>query len=158
MTTTDHHARQRTANAQRLQDGVEAFVRAFQLHRSTHTTPCGQPISLTEAHALSELCDSDTITNAELADRLQLDKSTVSRLVSALERRGWVERTPNPAEWRSKFVQLTDDGRAACDRLRHARRRTFEGVLAQLPGEQHDQVVVAIEHLTRAALTARADS
>lgn len=71
-----------------LEERLIAFVRAFGLHQPDRT-PCGEPISVSQAHALTELSVHD-LNQAELARRLRLDRSVVSRLADALEERGWL--------------------------------------------------------------------
>lgn len=74
-----------------LQASLIALIRAFRLHHP-EKTPCGQSVSVAEAHALMELIQAVLLSQGELAKRLSLEKSTVSRLVSILEKRGWIER------------------------------------------------------------------
>ena len=74
-----------------LEDRVAAFVRAFGLHRPD-LTPCGEPVAVSQAHALGEMASTGPLAQWELAAALGLSKSTVSRLVGQLEERGWVVR------------------------------------------------------------------
>ena len=48
----------------------------------------------------------------ELAELSMLTKPTVVHMVDELERLGYVERRPDPADGRAKLVVLTDRGRA----------------------------------------------
>lgn len=57
------------------------------------------------------------LTMSELAGRVVLSRTRVSRLVDELVRAGLVAREPNPDDGRSSFAQLTDEGRR---RLREA--------------------------------------
>lgn len=54
---------------------------------------------------------------ADLVARTFRDKAGVSRLVSALEGRGWVTRQTDPADKRRRRVHLTEAGRAQEGRL-----------------------------------------
>ena len=54
----------------------------------------------------------------ELAERAQLTKQTLVYLVNELERVGYVERVPDPADGRAKLVRPTAKGRAAVDEAR----------------------------------------
>jgi DNA-binding MarR family transcriptional regulator len=49
------------------------------------------------------------IRQRELWTRLDLDKSTISKMLTRLEEMGWVRRTrsPRPGEWRNKIVFVT---------------------------------------------------
>jgi DNA-binding MarR family transcriptional regulator len=52
-------------------------------------------------------------TIGALADRLEVTQQAVSKSVADLERRGYVDRTPDPDDARARRVALTDRGRAA---------------------------------------------
>ena len=53
------------------------------------------------------LLNTDEMTQGQLGERLYLEKSSVSRLVAGLERRGWVVRTKSPHDSRHKLVSPT---------------------------------------------------
>ena len=62
----------------------------------------GLSVSLSQAYAIHEL---------DHAERLFLEKSTVSRMVADLENKGLVERERDPNNRRSYRLRLTDAGR-----------------------------------------------
>ena len=66
-------------------------------------------LSLTQLRVLGILRDR-RIRMSELADYLGLDKSTISGLVDRAEKRGLVQRAPNPADGRAVDVFLTAAG------------------------------------------------
>jgi DNA-binding MarR family transcriptional regulator len=123
-----------------LQDQIVAFIRAFGLHRPDQTA-CGQPVSVSEAHALMELADRVSLRPAELAQRLRLEKSTVSRLVRQLENRDWVAREPDLADGRAVQLRLTVAGRTAAEKLARARAEKFDALIRALPEDQRDQII-----------------
>lgn len=57
--------------------------------------------------AILLLINGDAVTQGELGERLYLEKSSVSRLVDGLVRRGWVVRTRAPGDNRHKLVSPT---------------------------------------------------
>ena len=132
-----------------LQERVVALVRVFGLHRPDRT-PCGQPVSVSEAHALMELARAQPVTQNELAARLRLEKSTLSRLAGQLEARGWIERARDPGDGRALRVRLTEGGEHAARRIGEARREKFATVLAQIPRDERDAVLRALDVLTEA--------
>jgi DNA-binding MarR family transcriptional regulator len=129
-----------------LERRLVAFVRAFGLHQ-TERTPCGEPISVSQAHALTELA-AQPLSQAELARRLRLDRSVVSRLADALEERAWLRRERHPQDQRAVQLVLTDRGRAAADRLAGARRARLAMLLDGVPAAERDNVLRALEVLT----------
>jgi DNA-binding MarR family transcriptional regulator len=141
----------REAEIDRLQGSFEGVVRALGLLRPD-TTPCGQPMSITEAHAIAELERAGSLTQNGLALALGLQKSTISRLVDQLVDRDLAVRTPNPADQRSVLVSLTTGGADRARRLADARRALFATLLERL--EPADRRIV-VEGLTRLSEAAR---
>ncbi|TDD56483.1 MarR family transcriptional regulator [Nonomuraea terrae] len=132
-----------------LQDAVSRFVRAFGLHQPDRT-PCGQPVPVSEAHALGELAREGALRQSELAHRLRLEKSSTSRLVTQLINRGWAERTPAPDDGRGVLVRLTPEGANAAQRLAEARAARFAALLDRVPEGERATVLHALQVLTEA--------
>lgn len=83
-------------------------------------------ISLTWYDVLLELNGAGgELRMQELAHRVVLSRTRVSRLVDELERRGLVCREPDPDDGRSVRACITPDGRAA---LRAAAPRYLAGI------------------------------
>src|SRR5215210_899108 len=55
--------------------------------------------------------DDDGTRVSELAARAQITKQSMAELVAHLERHGYVERVPDPADGRAKLVRATPRGR-----------------------------------------------
>ena len=66
--------------------------------------------------ALSEAEDRQ-LRQVELADRVTISVSGLSRLVDRIERDGLVRRVSCPSDRRSFFVELTDEGAAMLERM-----------------------------------------
>jgi len=132
-----------------LQEGVVDFVRAFGLHRPDRT-PCGKPLSVSEAHALMELDGRESVSQSELASALRLEKSTVSRLVSQLIARGWVERGRDDDDGRVRRLRLSDRGARVAAEVAGARREKFESLLARIPDTERTSVQRALRVLVDA--------
>jgi len=126
-----------------------AFIRAFGLHQPDQT-PCGQPIPVAEAHALTELARAEPLSQNDLVRRLRLEKSTVSRLVGNLLSRGWMERTRDPEDGRAVQLRLTEQGKQAAAQLIAARSAKFSRMLAALPEDQRGQVIQSLKLLVEA--------
>lgn len=58
-----------------------------------------------------------------LAELLAVDMSVTSRQVTHLAERGWIDRSPDPADRRSRILRLTPEGRS---RLAELSDRTAE--------------------------------
>src|SRR5215212_2342176 len=132
-----------------LQEQLIALIRAFGLHRPDQT-PCGEPVAVAEAHALMELAHGAPLSQNDLAARLQLEKSTVSRLVGILETRGWIARVRSAQDGRARELHLTDTGRQIAADLAEARRTTFARVFAAIPESERGAVFESLQILVEA--------
>ena len=84
---------------------------------------------------LSETGDR-TLRMSELAARTNASLSRLSHVVSKLERRGWVARSPSPDSRRVTLVRLSEDGwdvlvKAAPGHVETVRSLVFEGLSAE---------------------------
>lgn len=146
METDDPAAEQLAA----LERELVAFVRAFGLLQGD-ATPCGEPIPVSEAHAVTALAAAASLTQGELVTRLHLTKGTVSRIVRILGERGWVDRRRTDADGRVVRLALTPAGRAAAARLSQRRQQKLAAMLAAVPLDERPRVVDALAMLAKAA-------
>jgi DNA-binding MarR family transcriptional regulator len=126
------------------------FVRNFGLHQPDRT-PCGQPVPVSEAHALVEVARDGRLRQVELARRLRLEKSTVSRLVANLVGRGWVHRLAATDDGRGVELELTEAGVSAASGQAMARHARLAGLLDRIPDDRRAAVLGALQTLAEAA-------
>jgi DNA-binding MarR family transcriptional regulator len=98
----------------------------------------GPRLSMAEGLLLIELLAAGEVTQQQVADRLSVDKSRVSRLCSALERKHLLTRHRDESNRRNLRVQITGSGAAAAIQLRQAWRERHDRMLAAMtPDERH---------------------
>ena len=78
---------------------------------TTRLEAAGFPDSPPSFHPVFENIDPDGTRLTTLANRAGLTHQSVGEVVAILERRGLVERVPDPADGRAKLVRLTESGR-----------------------------------------------
>lgn len=122
-----------------LSEAVADLVRLYQFRDRDQVSCFG--VSVTQCYALEALTVDGPLRAQALAGRLFLNKSTVSRVVDALQRKGLVERLPDPDDQRAWLLHVTAEGRAL-----HAR------IQADLL-RQHVAIVADLDASTRAAAT-----
>jgi DNA-binding MarR family transcriptional regulator len=74
-------------------------------------------ISIPEWRVVAHLAQSGTVSVREIHDRVDMDKSKVSRAAARLEQAGYVEKNVNPSDRRLVELSLTEKGRAMMDEL-----------------------------------------
>ena len=141
----------KTLNRKLSQDFV-GFIHSFGLLRSD-TTPCGQPMSVSTAHALCELRAGPPLNQRDLAGRLGLTTSSVSRLVDQLDNKSWARRAVDPesSDSRVRLVVLTDQGAKLADQVIEARAQRFAELLEAVPQGKQSDVLEALTLLREAA-------
>jgi len=99
-----------------------AIVRRLEAELEAETN-----LSMAEYDALVQLAAADQrrLRMSELADRVVLSRSGISRLVDRLEARGWVKRTSCPTDARGVWAILTPVG---LDTLREATPVHLRGI------------------------------
>ncbi|MBO0867054.1 MAG: MarR family transcriptional regulator [Micromonosporaceae bacterium] len=92
----------------------------------------GHTLTLSQAFALHELDSEVPLSQQDLADRLKLDKSSVSRMAAELERKGLLVRERDEANRRLYRLRLTGHGRSAHARMATGFHHRFEQLVAAM--------------------------
>ncbi|WP_319436010.1 MarR family winged helix-turn-helix transcriptional regulator [Mycobacterium sp. RTGN5] len=124
------------------------LVRVAGVIRPDQEIP-GFPISMSQAFAVHELDTDVPLSQRELADRLRLEKSTVSRMIADLERLGLVERERDPASRRTNRLRLTHEGRALHVRIAANYKEQFRHWAAGLSDAEAAALLVGLPALIR---------
>jgi DNA-binding MarR family transcriptional regulator len=71
------------------------------------------------------------MTTSELADRLEISKQGAAQIVDDMERRGLVERRPDPSDGRARLLYLSERGRAGLTAARRFHQRYERKLIAE---------------------------
>ena len=152
-TTTATAAAARSAglhrDAEALQAAVADLVRVYQFRDRDRI--CCHDISVTQCYALETLVDHGSMRLGELTERLYLDKSTTSRVVQSLVKKGYVEQVADQADRRATRLRATRAGRHLCARITGDLVDQQKAVLADLDPGVRAGVVDVIRRLAHAA-------
>jgi DNA-binding MarR family transcriptional regulator len=96
----------------------------------------GVPLDRAAVALLRQIADCEPRRPGELAARLGVEASHVTRTVQQLQKSGYVSRVPDPDDRRAQRIELTEAGRQAIARIREAGVRGMQAALAGWsPGE-----------------------
>ena len=123
------------------------LVRAAGLYEPGRLTAAG--VSASEGSALAELATGPGLSQQDLADRLGLEKSTISRLVTGLERKGWITRERDPDNRRYYRLQLTRTGKTTARKVRTAWHERHQRILTALTPTEREALGVVLAGLIR---------
>lgn len=135
------------ARVERFRAGLREIERAVRARTRSEALCCG--VTVAQCHAIAEIGEAGGLTLKELAARLGLDASTLSRTVEGLVREGLAARTPAPRDRRAVLIALTGKGRAALDRIQAAWSDLCAEMLHGLPAEKHETLVESVSLAAR---------
>ena len=123
--------------------------RAHQISAAVFEDEC-RSVGLTPAQfgVLTVVRSSPGLDQSTLARALGFDKVTVLRVLRGLEARGFVARSPAPANKRNLSVLLTPAGAALLDQAQKPAEMAYKRLLAPLDPAQQEQLVNLLQRLT----------
>lgn len=126
------------SDAELLETLLAKVMRLVAMHGDAAGGHAGTALSPAEGVLLVELLGAGEVTQQDIADRLSLDKSRVSRLCSALERKQLITRERDDSNRRNLRVRITPSGTATAGKLRQTVREQHMRMLtAMTPDERH---------------------
>jgi DNA-binding MarR family transcriptional regulator len=147
----------RTAVA--LADGLEgisfhlgrAYYRYIALvDRALHEVGVANRVRPGMGHVLFALFEKDDRVIKEIVERADVSPSTLTGIISHMEKRGLVERRADDDDGRAVRVRLTPLGKSLEKKLRKAQVRVHQVMHADLSGRELTAVKLALARMTRA--------
>lgn len=132
-----------------LHAAVADLVRVYQFRDRDRI--CCHDISVTQCYALETLVEHGPLRLSALADRLFLDKSTTSRVVGTLVKKGYVEQGADAQDGRAIALNATRKGRSLCARITDDLVGQQKQLLQDLDRDVRTGVVQVLRRLARAA-------
>lgn len=105
--------------------------------------------SLTEARVLYELAHRERPTATVVCNTLELDPGYLSRILTAFEKRGLVERTPSEDDGRQSLLALTAEGRRQFAPLEARTVQQVSTMLQKLSETEQCQLIGAMQTIER---------
>lgn len=83
-------------------------------------------------------------TLSDLAKRTKVSSATMSNTISSLVERGFVQRVPDDEDRRVVWIELTEEGRKALNRIDHHMIQRITALLGTLPDGEEDRLIEAL--------------
>ncbi len=136
-----------------LRDTLARLFRDFGVLRQD-STPCGQSIAPSHAHALMVLLAASRRgarpTQQVLAQTLGIDKSNAARLCARMVARGELLQDRGADDGRKRMLLLTKKGRELAQSVEASSEQRFRKLAARLRAEQLSDVLAALGVLNEA--------
>ena len=137
------------ADAAALHAALNELVRVYQFRDRDRI--CCHDVSVTQCYAIEALVRRGPSGLNELAAELYLDKSTASRVVATLRRKGYVARAAHPEDGRAVVLSVTPAGRRLHDRIRKDLVAEARELLKDVEPDVREGAARLIRGLARAA-------
>lgn len=117
----------------------------------------GVPLDRAAVALLRQMADVEPMRPGELAARLGVEASHVTRTVQQLQKTGHVTRVPDPDDRRAQRIELTEAGREAIARIREAGARAMQVALADWSPEDLQRLATLFHRMVDDFLAHSAD-
>lgn len=114
-----------------------------------NVSSCCNGVTLAQCHTLLEIDGKEKISVSELATNLSLDKSTVSRTIEGLVKKGFIDRNIPSENRRTTQLQLTKEGTKTCENIHWNNDGFISEALNNLDENEQAQFLSLFEKVTR---------
>jgi DNA-binding MarR family transcriptional regulator len=121
---------------------LREIERAVWQQTKSEALCCG--VTMSQCHAILEIGKAGELNLKDLAARLGLDNSTLSRTVESLVQDRLADRTPSNEDRRATVIRLTEEGKAALDRINSTWNRICRDMFHSIPREKHEQLIESV--------------
>ncbi len=133
-----------TIDVTRLRVAIARVSRSLRRHELAGLTP-------TQLSALATVEQAGPLRLGDLAAAEKIAPSTLTRLVTVLEERGYVERQPVPGDARASTLVVTPDGHAVLEQIRRESTILLADQLRTLSPDELAALAGALPALERIA-------
>ena len=117
------------------------FRRRFEDEARTHA------VTLPQWRALAEIYRSEGISQVSLAGCIDTDPMTLSGILDRLEKRGLVERYPDPNDSRAKLARLSVEGAELVATAKNVGRELYENALLGLSAAERERLTIGLRRI-----------
>ena len=137
-------------NIRLFRSKLRILERELERQLLSETGCCG--VLLSHCHILMELAGRDEISITELAEIVELDKSTLSRTIDGMVKPDMVNRQTDHKDRRKVVITVTQEGKKKINEINQQCDSYYNRLFEQIPLEHHQQVVEVMQLLSSAMI------
>lgn len=127
---------------------MQKLVRVFQLFERDEIKTYG--FTTSQCHTILGLYKSGGLTMNELSEKMNLNSSTMTRILDNLVRDKFISRDKDEFDRRIVIVSLTDTGKDVARKLDITVKGYYKKVIANIPKGQVEDVLKSVNILQKA--------
>ena len=139
---------QLTQDSEDLYEALNQLVRVHQFRDRDRI--CCYDVSVTQCYAVETLVKRGALRLQVLAEEMFLDKSTASRVIDTLERKGYVSRVEDDEDRRAVRIQATDAGHELYAKIRADLIAEERAMIETFSAEARQGALSLLRQITRA--------
>jgi DNA-binding MarR family transcriptional regulator len=136
-------------DSKRLRDSMVWLVRGFTLYDPRKSYP-GFYLSPQQSYVLQIVHEHGPITPGDVAKRLRLEKSHLTKIVNSLIGMKAVGKTTDSGDRRRLMLKLTEKGEQIFEELDRISVDSYQAVMEKIPPSERQKVIEAVEIMLRA--------
>ncbi|MCP3980682.1 MAG: MarR family transcriptional regulator [bacterium] len=129
-----------------------SVLRRFQRLTHAQLKNCCAEVTLAQCLVLLEIDEKGQLSVSQLASRLRLDSSTLSRTIEGLVQRRLLERLREDKDRRVVRMRLTPEGDSVCRSIHAQNDGHFIRIFERIPASRRGKVIEHFETLVQAFL------
>lgn len=115
------------------------------LRKRFETRASGYGLSAAQWRLLVRVFKEEGIAQARLAELLEIEPISVSRLIDRMEEGGWIERRNDKSDRRVRTIYLTEKSRAIFNQMRGMATQVFDYALTGLSADERRTTINALK-------------
>ena len=129
MSGINHHPDETDRLGFLIHDAARLVRRTFEKRADRHG------LSAAQWRLLVRVFKEEGVAQARLAELLEIEPISVSRLIDRMEQGGWIERRADAADRRVRTIYLTDSSRHVFEEMKGMANEVYDIALAGLDAE-----------------------
>ena len=121
---------------------VQRLVRVFQLFERDQIKVFG--FTSSQCYSMLELLKSDSLSMYELSEKMNLNTSTMTRIVDKLVRDKYITRERYEEDKRVVIVKLSDKGKKAAQEMNEGISSYYKNIIDNIPKGKVDEVLKSV--------------
>ena len=138
---------------QQLITSIEKFRVSLRLFERAieriNQANCSLGINVPQCHTIMEIGLAEALSVNELAEKMNLDKSTVSRQVEKLVQEDIIDRITSPKDRRRVHISLTTKGKQIYKTMNQSMNEQFQTAFQQIPAKDLKTFLKVFHQITQ---------
>lgn len=145
----DAAPREDGSNERDEQLAVALRIAVMRVARRLRAERGDDSLTLSQLSALASLDRHGPCSPTALAELERVQPPSMTRIIAALEDRGYAARAPHETDRRQSVIAISPEGRAVLEEARRRRNAWLAGAFADLSAKERAQLAAAVPVLER---------